>query len=403
MKIIKATLVFIFVPFFIWTSDNIVVANKIKVETINVQELETNNSQAAIRRQHQQKINDIKKVVNRIFVFQTDNRFQKSKSSVNMNSFKLINQDYQLIKKSSINQCSDPENIRANSYVIKNIVKKEGLDRIKYSHKIYQENEKKCNLVLSVSNYGVSKAIYFNSELYVEVFNKNSDKKELYKLDKNNQLDKIKNTKQGIDSFAKVNEYFFYTNNNNLYTIKSNGQHFLVKNTTNEDIKSINYYKEKLYIVFQNPKNKRTFIRSYDSKLDKIKKLNSLKRLNLKSTNELKFKENSFRNNIEYNVSAQSENLIAFSKQLVCSKDFKKCKYLAVDGDYIVGLANNFVLYASDRIYISEFFVNSKDALMEHTNMAVMSSNHDNSDYLLIKVYNKKGDYQYIEYNLNDF
>ncbi len=408
MKTMKKVLVFIFVFLFVWTSESIIFAKnikEIKVETINVQELDENDSHAALKRQYQQKIDGIKKVVDRTYVFKPINGLKKGDSSkVNMNSYHLVNEDYQLLKKSAINECSDPKNIRANNYVIKNFEKQINLDKTKFSYQIYQGDNKKCDMVLSVSNYGVSKATVFNSELYLELYNEEDDeKKELFKLTSAKKLVKIASTKEGITSYAKINEHFFYTYGGSLYLIKNNNQHFLVKNTTKDEIKSINYYNDKIYIIFQNERNKKTFVNEYDAKLDKMKKLNSLKQLKLRNTKELNFKERYFRNTIDYNVTSQSDNLIVFSNKLVCSKDYRRCKYLAVDGESIIGVANNYIIYASDRIYISDFFINSKDTLMEHTDLAVMSSTHENNDYLVIKVYNKKGDYQYIQYNLNDF
>lgn len=405
MKTFKFFGVFLVMSILILSSNSIFAAKKINVivETINVQELNKNNSLDALRRLYKREIEAFNALTNRLIQYDSF-VISNSKDNNKLRSFNIINQDFEIVDKKSINACKDPENIDANMYAIENERLKSTIFSDPKTFRIYKNKGTDCDELMEVSKYAVSRATLFNSQLYLETYNSYLKKdRKLYKLEDDNRLVKVANTNGGITSITKLNEYLLYTHGNNLYVLKNDGQHNLVKNNTKDEIKSTSYFDGKLYIVFKNKKTKNVYVNRYNANLDKLDKFNNLPQLKLNDTINLVNEPNNEISKIDFNVSSKSIDLIVFSDELVCKRDFSSCKFTRIKGDKIVGVINNFVIYSSNRIYISNYDLNSIDPLMEYSELHILEDIHNKVDDLFIKVYNDKNQYQFIKYKLSGF
>lgn len=408
MKYLKIVNIFILM-FILLLSNNVSTiaakSKEVKVENINVQEINKNNSLAANIRNNQKQIDAFDKLTNRTlqfdsFIIVND----KNKSKVDMKSFNIINKDYEVLSKKKFNECNDPENIQTNMYTIVNNKNITGtFDTPKYFN-IYKKNDEKCELVMQMSNYGVTQATLFNSQLYLELYNTYDKRnRKLYKLEDDTRLVEIANTKNGITSFTKLNEFLLYTYDNNLYVIKNNGEHNLVKNNNSDLIKSATYYNEKLYIIFENKKTKQIYVNKYNANIDKLSKFNNIKQLKMNSTIHLVFESIKDSRDIDFNITSRSSNLIVFSENLVCERDFSSCKYTRISGEGVIGVINNFVVYNSNNIYLSNYDLNTNEALMEYSEIHILENKSKQVQELVVKIFNNKNQYKFIKYDLRKF
>lgn len=321
-------------------------------------------------------------------------------------NYKLLNNNFSVINDDKFTGCTDLENNAVGSYVIKNRIDKQTVDKVKYSYVIYRKGKgNKCEKIRTVQSSQAYKSIQFNNALYLEVEpkrNNDANKRRLYKFD-GKDLTLIKKDMRAVNNMVVVGDYLFISNGYRFDMLDKNDKLTNVKKKVKDTVWTISNKEDGIYIIFRNKDNGSLSVNEYSLTEDVIPK--RIEDLTLESSRKLAFNDAAYANTISQEITKSTEDYVIFGDNMICKSDYTSCKHVEIEGETIQNVVGDFVIYNSDRTYLSNYELNTKEPLasliIKYASLTINEKENDRKD-LLFKIYTDNGkDHEYFQYEID--
>ncbi|MDH6604339.1 hypothetical protein OKW23_001499 [Bacilli bacterium PM5-9] len=309
--------------------------------------------------------------------------------------YKMENDNFSIIEDSAFNGCTDLRNNRLENFAIRNSEVKVTIDKKRAKYVIYQMGEKNtCKKTLTIKDKITYKAAEHNGALYIETKDAKDDnaKRSLYKYD-GKKLKLIQDGINPVNNMVSVNGKLFVSYGLKLDVVSNDDKLINLKKKSKSQVWSISGDKTHLNILFRNKKTEEFNVNRYT--FEKDKEIKNIEDMNQISTKILKFENSDSRKAIDKNVSASNDKYVVHSEKMICKIDYSSCKTTIIDGETIENVVKDFIIYNSDRSYISYYLSNKKQVL---SSLEIKYANLDKKE-LLLKIYkNDENEHEYFKY-----
>jgi len=221
------------------------------------------------------------------------------------------------------------------------------------------------------------------------------NKRRLYKYD-GDDITLIKEKMLPINNMVFINGKLLVSYGEGLAVLDNvNNQLIDVTMNTKQKVWAISAYQNDLYIVFEDKKSDSLSVNHYGFNM--FTQIRSESDLNLLSSRKMQFENPSLRQEISQTISKQTKDYTVFDSKMICKANYEICEVVVLEGETIQDVVDNFVLYNSDRSYISDFNRNTKQAIS-----SLMINYFDiENERLLFKIYSANNkSYKFLEYEL---
>ncbi|MDL2212290.1 hypothetical protein LJB88_05370, partial [Erysipelotrichaceae bacterium OttesenSCG-928-M19] len=223
----------------------------------------------------------------------------------------------------------------------------------------------------------------------------------LYKFD-GKKLEKIRNKAAQINNMESINGVLFVSYGYNLFYINEETYRLeKIQQNKKEKIWTITSYKDMLNVIFNDNDKSELTVKSYQlpENTDKFK-ASKLEDLSFIETKAFKFSDKEYAKTISQNIKQETEKYVIFGDRMLCKRDFSSCKYTLIDGETVQTMVDDYIIYNSDRTYISRYPKGTKEAISE---VIISDATMRSYDVMMFKIYSENGkEYQYFDYTLKN-